>query len=157
MGFEIERKFLVRKDLWRPPGNGAACRQGYLSRTRECVVRVRTADDRAYLAIKGAVSEMTRREFEYEIPFEDAEVLLSEYCEKPLIEKTRYCVAYKGLRWEVDLFSGENEGLVIAELELRAEDQAFEKPDWVGKEVTGDPRYYNANLVGRPFLRWDNA
>ncbi len=154
MTFEIERKFLVKNDGWKSPGRGVVCRQGYLSRTRDCVVRVRTAGDRAYLAVKGALTEITRKEFEYEIPVADAKVLLADFCEKPLIEKIRRLIRYKGFTWEVDAFSGENEGLVIAELELEREDEPFEKPDWIGSEVTGDPRYYNANLVKNPYRRW---
>ncbi|PIP37138.1 MAG: adenylate cyclase [Desulfobacterales bacterium CG23_combo_of_CG06-09_8_20_14_all_52_9] len=151
---EIERKFLVKDDGWKHSAGGVVCRQGYLSRTQDCVVRVRIADDKAYLSVKGAVTAVTRTEFEYEIPFSDAEVLLSDFCENPLIQKIRHVVFYKGFIWEVDEFSGENQGLVIAELELESEDQVFEKPDWVGAEVTGDPKYYNANLVKNPYNQW---
>ncbi len=154
MALEIERKFLVGNDSWRSAGRGALCRQGYLCRSREHVVRVRTTDDKAYLAVKGAVTEITRAEFEYEIPLSDAEEMLSELCEKPLIQKKRYAIFYRGKMWEVDEFFGENEGLVVAEIELEREDQPFEKPPWVSREVTGDPRYYNANLVKNPFKRW---
>ena len=154
MAQEIERKFLVTGDGWKALSCGIVCRQGYLSRTRECVVRVRIADDKAYLSVKGAVTAITRTEFEYEIPFSDAEVLLFDFCEKPLIQKTRHLISFKGFIWEVDEFSGENKGLVIAELELESEDQVFEKPDWVGSEVTGDPKYYNANLVKNPYNQW---
>ncbi len=154
MALEIERKFLVKGDAWRSAGKAVACRQGYISRLKACVVRVRTAGPKAYLCVKGAVTALVRREYEYEIPFSDAEAMLTELCEKPLIQKRRHVIAYKGLTWEVDEFFGENQGLVIAELELERQDQPFEKPPWVGEEVTGDPRYYNANLVKHPFCRW---
>jgi len=154
MAQEIERKFLVSGEGWKISGRSIVCRQGYLSRTKDCVVRVRIAGDKAFISVKGSVTAVIRTEFEYEIPFSDAEVLLSDFCEKPLIQKTRYLVFHEGFTWEVDEFSGENKGLVIAELELENEDQVFEKPDWVGPEVTGDPKYYNANLVKNPYNQW---
>lgn len=109
--------------------------------------------DKAALTIKGAVVGATRPEFEYEIPLDEANQLL-DLCEKPLIEKTRYKIEYRGLMWEVDEFHGMNEGLVIAECELDLEDQAIDKPDWIGGEVTDDPRYYNSNLIATPFTSW---
>jgi CYTH domain-containing protein len=153
MGEEIERKFLVTGDAWRT-GKGIRVRQGYISRGETNTVRVRSTSVGAYLTVKGARRGVTRSEFEYEIPLADAEQLLDSICVKPLIEKVRYVVPYRGLTWEVDEFFGENEGLVIAEVELEREDQEFEKPGWVGEEVTGDPRYYNANLVANPYSKW---
>ena len=153
MGREIERKFLVIGESWKKPGAGVLYRQGYLSTHKERVVRVRTMGDKAALTIKGVTVGASRLEFEYEITLDDAGQLL-DLCEKPLIEKTRYRIEHAGLVWEVDEFHGVNEGLVVAECELEAEDQEIEKPDWVGDEVTGDPRYYNANLVARPFTIW---
>lgn len=153
MGTEIERKFLVQGDGWRG-GGGLTYRQGYLSTAPERTVRVRTAGDKGYLTIKGAGQGASRLEFEYEIPLEEAGQLLEKLCHKPLIEKKRYNVQYGGFTWEVDEFFGENEGLVLAEIELLHEDQAFDRPDWLGREVTGDPRYYNASLAHYPYSRW---
>lgn len=153
MGKEIERKFLVTGDAWRR-GEGIRVRQGYISRGEGHTVRVRSTSVGAYLTVKGARQGVTRSEFEYEIPLDDAEELLDSVCVKPLIEKTRYVIPFRGLTWEVDEFFGENQGLVIAEVELEREDQEFDKPDWVGDEVTGDPRYYNANLVANPYSKW---
>ena len=149
---EIERKFLVKNDSWRD-ARGIRYRQGYLSRVKERTVRVRTVEDRGYLTIKGIAVGATRLEFEYEIPREDADTLLG-MCEQPLIEKNRYKIEHKGLVWEVDEFFGDNQGLIIAELELESENQQFSTPDWVGKEVTGDSRYFNANLIKNPFTAW---
>ena len=154
MGTEIERKFLLTGDEWRSLAKGTAYRQGYLNSQKERTVRVRTIDDKGFLTIKGISVGATRMEFEYEIPVEDARVLLDELCEKPLIEKNRYKIDYAGFTWEVDEFFGENQGLVVAEIELESEDQQFEKPDWVGEEVSGDPRYFNSNLIKEPYSRW---
>jgi adenylate cyclase len=155
MAKEIERKFLVTGDSWRQ-AKGVRYRQGYLNTAQERSVRVRINDDKAYLTIKGTTVGATRLEFEYEIPGQDAQEILDELCERPLIEKNRHKIEHGGLTWEVDEFFGENEGLIIAEIELDSEDQAFEKPDWLGREVTGDPRYFNANLVENPYSRWRN-
>jgi adenylate cyclase len=153
MGREIERKFLVKGDAWRR-AEGTAYRQGYLSSDPERVVRVRTVADKGYLTIKGIARQASRLEFEYEIPVREANTLLHELCERPLIEKKRYKVEHSGLTWEIDEFFAENEGLVIAEVELQSEDQAFIKPTWVGQEVTGDSRYFNSNLIKNPFTKW---
>jgi adenylate cyclase len=149
---EIERKFLVKEGTWRNE-KGTEYRQGYLNSTKERIVRVRTIDDKGYLTIKGLTVGATRMEFEYEIPRRDADAML-DICEKPLIEKTRYKVAAGGFVWEIDVFLGENQGLIVAEVELESEDQAFPKPDWVGEEVTGDPRYFNSNLINNPYSKW---
>jgi len=153
MGVEIERKFLVRGDAWKTGGGGVDCRQGYLSSAVERVVRVRTMGSRARLTIKGESVGAVRQEFEYDIPVEDALSLL-ELCDKPLIEKTRYVIGHGGLVWEVDEFHGVNAGLIIAECELESEDQPVVLPDWIGEEVTGDFRYYNSNLVAKPYSCW---
>jgi len=153
MGREIERKFLVEGKAWRKD-EGTKFRQGYLSTTKERTVRVRTAGDKAYLTIKGVTSGATRPEYEYEIPMGDAEEMLDDLCEKPLIEKHRHKIGYGGLVWEVDEFFGDNAGLVLAEVELDSENQGFEPPPWIGKEVTDDPRYFNANLVSHPYRKW---
>ena len=154
MGREIERKFLVKNDAWRTLAKGATCRQGYLSSAKERTVRIRTVDGRAFLTIKGVSVGATRPEYEYEIPFDEGEEMLDALAEKPLIEKMRYKIRVGGLTWEIDEFLGDNAGLVVAEVELASEAQAFEKPAWVGDEVTDDPRYFNANLVKNPFTRW---
>jgi len=155
MGIEIERKFLLTGDDWRKLAKGTAYRQGYLNSQKERTVRVRTIDETGFLTIKGISVGATRMEYEYEIPMEDANVLLDELCEKPLIKKNRYKIEFAGFFWEVDEFFGENEGLIVAEIELESEDQKFEKPLWVGDEVSGDPRYFNSNLIKNPFTSWD--
>ena len=152
MGKEIERKFLVKEGAWRQ-AKGTQYRQGYLNSTKERIVRVRTIDGRGYLTIKGLTVGASRMEFEYEIPLQDANELLN-ICEKPLIEKIRYTVEDGGMVWEIDEFAGDNQGLIVAEVELDSEDQPFHKPDWIGKEVTGDPRYFNSNLIKIPYTKW---
>ena len=127
MGKEIERKFLLKDNSWRSLAQGTRYRQGYLSSTKERVVRVRTIDDKGFLTIKGVTAGATRTEYEYEIPVDDSEAMLDELCEKPLIEKKRYKIDFDGLTWEVDEFFGENHGLIVAEVELESEDQEFEK------------------------------
>jgi adenylate cyclase len=154
MATEIERKFLVKDDGWRGLGPGSRYRQGYLSTDPGRTVRARVAAGKGFLTIKGKTVNAARAEYEYVIPVEDAEAILDELCERPLIEKTRYRIDYQGLVWEVDEFEGENAGLVIAEVELASADQAVALPAWVGEEVTADPRYYNANLIANPFSRW---
>lgn len=154
MGQEIERKFLVRSMGWKVGAVGIPYRQGYLCRQEARTVRVRIAGDEAYLTIKGQALGIARLEYEYPIPLAEASELLDRLCLKPLIEKTRYRIEYRGRVWEVDEFSGENQGLVVAEVELESPDQPLELPDWVGEEVTHDPRYLNANLVEYPFSRW---
>ncbi len=154
MAQEIERKFLVKTESWRRPDDGVRYRQGYLSTVKERTVRVRTAGDKGYITIKGITVGATRAEYEYEIPLSDANEMLDRLCERPLIEKTRYRIPHGAVVWEVDEFEGENAGLITAEVELRREDQAVSIPDWVGQEVTRDPRYFNANLVAHPFSRW---
>lgn len=152
MAKEIERKFRVDPS-WRPSDDGVAFEQGYLSSHADRVVRVRVEGDRAKLTVKGATRGVTRSEFEYAIPVEDA-VAMMALCEKPIITKRRHVVMHEGKKWEVDVFGGENAGLVIAELELASEDEAFAKPVWALDDVSDDPRYYNSNLVKTPFSRW---
>lgn len=154
MAREIERKFLVKNDAWRKQaGPGVPYRQGYLSTDPARSVRVRVAGDEAFVTIKGRSAGAARDEFEYPIPREDAEQMLENLCIKPLIEKTRYVIREGPLKWEIDEFAGENQGLVIAEMEIPEESTEIEKPGWVGDDVTGDPRYYNINLVYEPFRR----
>ena len=154
MGKEIERKFLVEGSAWRKLAKGTHYRQGYLSTVKERTVRVRTIDDKGFLTIKGITIGATRAEYEYEIPVGDANAMLDNLCERPFIEKTRYKIEYQGFTWELDEFEGENQGLILAEIELSAEDQNFTLPAWIGEEVTGDPRYFNSNLIKKPFTTW---
>ncbi len=152
MGTETERKFLVRGD-W-PREQPVHIRQGYLSRTPERTVRIRRAGDRAFLTIKGMSRGASRAEFEYPIPVGEADQMLDELCEAPLIDKHRYRTTENGVTWEIDEFHGANDGLVIAEVELHSEDQPLTLPSWVGAEVTGDARFFNANLVASPYSQW---
>jgi adenylate cyclase len=154
MSTEIERKFLLRDDRWRG-GTGRLMRQGYLSAGDGVTVRVRVAGpDAAWLTVKGPSRGAGRAEYEYAIPRDDAEEILEHLCVRPLIEKRRYEVEYQGLTWEVDEFLGDNAGLLVAEVELDSAGQAVPLPPWVGEEVTGDPRYYNASLVRWPYSHW---
>jgi CYTH domain-containing protein len=154
MAKEIERKFLLVGDDWRALAKGTRYRQGYLNSAKERTVRVRTIDDKGFLTVKGITTGATRVEYEYEIPHGDCTEMLDNLAEKPIIEKARYKIEFGGFIWEVDEFFGVNKGLVVAEIELKSEDQAFEKPSWVGEEVTGDPRYFNSNLVAHPYTTW---
>ena len=153
MGTEIERKFLVRDRAVLDAATGIAYRQGYLSTDPGRTVRIRRAGDVGYVTIKGVSRGATRAEFEYEIPLDDAVELLA-LCQRPIIEKTRYRIDHAGLTWEVDVFEGDNAGLVVAEVELPSVDTVVEIPPWVGDEVTGDAQYFNANLVKHPFRDW---
>lgn len=154
MSKEIERKFLVNGNVWRTLAQGVLYRQGYLSSAKERTVRVRTAGEKGFLTVKGITNGVTRSEFEYEIPFADADEMLSGLAEKPLIEKRRFKNPAGSLVWEIDEFLGENAGLIVAEIELPDEDAPFERPDWLGREVSNDPRYFNSNLVRHPFSQW---
>lgn len=151
---EIERKFLVTGEPWRAASSGTTYRQGYLSSHPERSVRVRTDGKKAKLTVKGLTRGATRDEFEYDLPLGDAEAMLDQLCERPLIEKTRYLVPYGGRTWEIDVFQGDNLGLVVAEVELASEDESLALPPWVAREVTDDPRYFNSNLVKNPFKNW---
>ncbi|MFA6957013.1 MAG: CYTH domain-containing protein [Thermoanaerobaculia bacterium] len=154
MGKEIERKFLVRVDAWKPQGEGIHFKQGYLNSQKERVVRVRIEGTKAKLTIKGVTTGVTRSEFEYVIPVDDAAILLDQLCEKPLIDKHRHVELHGGKNWEIDVFHGDNEGLVVAEIELASEDEKLELPSWAGPEVSSDPRYFNSNLLKNPYSTW---
>lgn len=154
MAIEIERKFLLKDDSYQGLVKGIKCRQGYIYSDQKTTVRVRTMDNLGYLTIKGATNTIAKLEYEYEIPIEEAQELLDTLCQKPLIEKTRYKIPFEGFIWEVDHFFGENEGLIVAEIELESENQPFTKPSWIGKEVTGDSKYYNASLATTPYNTW---
>jgi CYTH domain-containing protein len=153
MGTEIERKFLVKSDAWKAAAApGVRYRQGYLCSDKERTVRVRVSGDQAWLTIKGLTRGSSRPEFEYPVPLQDGQQML-DLCERPLLEKTRHRVDHGGLTWEVDVFEGDNAGLVLAEVELERADQPIDLPPWAGLEVTDDPRYYNVNLAKHPMPR----
>jgi adenylate cyclase len=153
-GREIERKFLVRDDAWRKDARGTFYRQGYLVASDDCVVRVRVAGEKAYLTIKGRKTALSCPEYEYPLPIAEAMDMLEQICLRPFIEKIRHTLAFKGMTWEIDEFKGENEGLVIAEVELEREDRVIALPGWVGREVSLDPKYLNMNLMKHPYGRW---
>lgn len=152
MATEIERKFLVVGHAWRS-ANGTRICQGYLNRDKNRTVRIRIAGNAAYLTVKGATQGNTRAEFEYAIPLGDAEQLLA-LCDGPTIQKIRHHVMHQGHHWEVDEFQGDNAGLVVAELELAAEDEVFVRPPWLGQEVSDDSRYFNSQLASHPYCKW---
>jgi Uncharacterized protein conserved in bacteria len=154
MGREIERKFLLAGDGWRRLADGIEYRQGYLCADRERTVRVRLAGGRGFLTVKGPTVGAGRDEYEYEIPATEARTMLDTLCPQPQIEKKRYTIPYRGHIWEVDEFFGANHGLLLAEIELADENELFERPDWVGTEVTGDARYSNAMLCRSPYRDW---
>ena len=160
MSTEIERKFLLVNDDWREQADaGVVLRQGYLTSSspdqgQKSSIRVRIAGEQANLNIKSATLGITRQEYEYPIPLADAHALLDSLADGPIIEKTRYHVRHGAHMWEIDVFAGDNRGLVVAEVELAAEDEDFEKPAWLGEEVSDDPRYYNVCLVTHPFKDW---
>lgn len=154
MAVEIERKFLVVGDEWREGRGGTLYRQGYLNSEKERVVRVRVMGDHGRITVKGINQGMRRLEFEYPIPSADAAELMEELCERPIIEKTRYTRLVDGLEWVIDEFHGENDGLIVAEVELDREDQQILIPHWAGKEVTDDVRYFNSNLLANPYKNW---
>ncbi|MGB3615076.1 MAG: CYTH domain-containing protein [Elainellaceae cyanobacterium] len=157
MGTETERKFLVIGDGWRSSSSAVFYRQGYIPTQNQATVRVRRAGDRAYLTVKGPTVGITRAEYEYEIPCDDADAMLNNLCQHPLIEKHRHTLSSDGVLWEVDEFRGENQGLILAEVELSDLDQQVTLPDWVGEEVSLDPRYFNANLARQPYGSWAEA
>lgn len=157
MGIEIERKFLPAGEGWRGLGTPTLMRQGYLVADAVRTVRVRIEGERAVITVKGKSTGASRGEWEYPIPVADAAELLAGLCEQPLVEKIRHRIDVAGHTWEVDEFLGENAGLVVAEIELGAEDEAFEKPDWIGQEVTGEKRYYNSSLIRHPYSQWKDG
>jgi adenylate cyclase len=158
MAIEIERKFLVTSEAWREAAvAGTRFRQGYLIGAVRASVRVRIEGDRANINIKSATLGVRRQEYEYPIPLAEAEEMLDTLCEQPQIEKIRYHIPVGDHTWEVDVFAGDNEGLVVAEVELEDESEAFVRPDWLGQEVSDDARYYNVCLVNHPYKDWDHG
>ena len=155
MATEIERKFLLASDDWR--NNIQYSKhyiQGYFSTNDACSIRIRVCDEQASLNIKSATLGIRRSEYDYPIPIDDAMEMLQNLCKKPLLEKTRYFINHDNHTWEIDEFSGDNEGLVVAEIELDATDEELTLPDWAGKEVSDDPRYYNTCLATNPYKNW---
>ncbi|TPQ24817.1 CYTH domain-containing protein [Methylomonas sp. EFPC3] len=156
MALEVEHKFLLANDAWRDEVEDSVLyKQGYLSGSPLSSIRVRISDSQAWLNIKSATIGTHRLEFEYEIPLADAEQLLAELCHKPVIEKVRHFVRREPHLWEIDEFLGDNQGLIVAEIELSQIGESFAKPTWLGQEVTDDLRYYNNNLAKNPFKDWD--
>ncbi|MCS3801397.1 CYTH domain-containing protein [Niastella sp. OAS944] len=155
MGIEIERKFLVKKDKWAQvvKQERSLFRQGYILSDPQKTIRVRLTDTEAFLTIKGQTVGAARPEFEYNIPMEDARHMLDNFCVSEL-SKIRYFIPYDGHTWEVDEFLGQNEGLIVAEIELSAENEQFSLPDWVDKEVTSEKKYTNSNLAVKPYGEW---
>ncbi|WP_086933506.1 CYTH domain-containing protein [Agarilytica rhodophyticola] len=151
---EIERKYLVDLTRVGTLENGVLMKQGYIPTADNTAVRVRIAGTKAWLTLKGENKGLTRTEFEYEIPQQDAKEMLSQLCKGPSIEKTRYLIRHRHHNWELDIFHGDNEGLVVAEIELNHESEHFEVPTWVTTEVSGDSKYYNSSLLTYPFKQW---
>ena len=155
MGLEIEKKFLIKNDNWKQfVSEEKEITQGYLNANPNRTVRVRIAGKLGFLTIKSKSKGSVRSEFEYEIPIEDATELI-ELCEKPILSKTRFIVKFENHKWEIDVFEKENKGLVVAEIELSKEDEFFLTPDWIGKEVTEETKYYNLQLIENPYSEWD--
>lgn len=155
MPIEIERKFLLKNNAWKKSiSKSTQYKQGYLISDKKRSIRVRISNNKAWLNIKSATIGAQRHEYEYEIPLNEGVEILNTLCEKPIIEKTRHFVNIKEHIWEIDVFSGDNEGLIVAEIELSAIDEVFYKPDWIGKEVTQDLRFYNNKLCQNPFNKW---
>lgn len=154
MSQEIERKFVVSDMSFKEKATAHYIVQGYICSENDRVVRVRIYDNTAYLTIKNATIGFSRNEWEYPIPVDEAKDMLNAVCQQPIIEKTRYELNHKGFKWEIDCFHGANDGLVIAEIELPSEETTFELPPFIGKEVTGNERYYNACLIQHPYSEW---
>lgn len=156
MPLEIERKYLVSGQGWQTAfAERQYLKQGYLSLDPLRTVRVRISDDAAWLTIKGRSEGASRLEYEYAIPVAEAHEMLDALCQgQGIIEKHRYRVPYRGHVWEVDVFEGQNAGLIVAEIELQTPEEAFECPDWVGQEVTHEARYFNSQLAQHPYCNW---
>lgn len=154
MAVEIERKYLIDLNQIGTLENGYRIRQGYITTNKDAVVRVRVKNDKGYLTIKGSNIGVSRLEFEYEIPLVEANEMLDKLCQKPIIDKTRYLIDFEKHIWEIDIFYGDNEGLVIAEVELENENEHLKLPLWIKEEVSGDIKYYNSNLMKYPYNQW---
>lgn len=157
MSIEIERKFLLKNDSWRDHyTKKMELRQGYLSSSKDCTVRVRMSDEECWVTIKGKTKNISRSEFEYLIPKADAESMLMEFAAENVVKKIRYFIDYEGSEWVVDEFFGRNRGLVLAEIELSSEHAIYEKPSWIGEDISNDYRYCNSNLSQNPYSNWKN-
>jgi len=160
MGIEIERKFLLKNDSWKKHVSVSTdFKQGYLlapgsTDITKSSVRIRIEGNKANINIKSMTLSITRQEYEYPIPLEDAEKILKELCEKPLVEKIRHIVIHEEHKWEIDVFSGDNKGLIVAEVELKNESENFSIPHWLGEEVSDQVKYYNVNLIKNPYSSW---
>ena len=154
MAIEIERKFLVKEKPFSIAKRSLKINQGYIINEKSKVIRVREKGDDYFLTIKGNNIGISRLEYDFPISKEDAKELIFHFCNTTLIEKTRHYIEHEEHTWEVDEFHGKNNGLIVAEIELESEDEKFEKPDWVGEEVTQDDRYYNMNLAIHPYTSW---
>jgi len=154
MAIETERKYLLKNDNWKQNSTPVLIRQGYLFTSENSAMRVRIQGEKAFINIKSSKNGLTRLEYEYAVPTDDANEILDKLCHQPLIVKNRYIVNYCGKKWEIDEFLDENEGLVVAEIELKAENEEFEKPEWIGEEVTFEKRYYNSQLTAHPYKKW---
>jgi len=155
MAVEIERKFLLSSDEWRTQIDHSICmRQGYLSCTESSAIRVRIENEQAHINVKKSLDGIHRLEYEYGIPLDDAEEMLDKIAIRPIIEKTRHEIRIGKHLWEIDEFLGDNKGLIVAEIELGSADEVFERPDWIGKEVSQDTRYFNSSLIEQPFCLW---
>jgi len=157
MSLEIERKFIVlSRDFKKSAEKSLQIRQIYLFHDKQTLMRIRFLDDKAFLTIKKNINDMVRHEFEYPVPKRDALHMMDIFSDLPCINKTRHLFPWHGMTWEIDEFHGRNEGLLIAEIELKNENQSIEKPSWLGKEVTGDAKYFNVNLSEKPYSKWKN-
>jgi adenylate cyclase len=154
MGVEIERKFLVEKNKLPKLSEGYTIKQGYIQTAGVNTVRVRIRDNEAFLTLKSSSRGRKRLEYEYSLPLDDAQEILENLCQKPFIDKKRYLIQHQGHTWEIDIFEGENKGLIVAEIELESEDESFTIPEWVTQEVTEDKRYANSNLIKKPYSAW---
>jgi len=155
MATEIERKFMIINDHWREDADeGMPIIQAYMGSNDKSSIRIRIQGEQANLNIKSKTLGIERSEYEYAIPLTEAKEMLENLCDRPFIEKTRYHVIHDHHKWEIDVFAGDNEGLIVAELELASADEVFSLPDWIGKEVSDDPRYYNICLVTHPYNKW---
>jgi len=155
MGIEIERKFLIKNERWRSlVETSKSCTQGYVNLKGNGSIRIRIIGDKGFVTLKGPREGIRRSEFEYEIPVADATILLDSFCDAAVISKIRHELTYEGNLWEIDEFSGENNGLLIAEIELESEHQTVSLPDWVGKDVSEDERFFNAHLAKHPISSW---
>ena len=154
MAVEIERKFLVDRFQLPKLDKGTKLKQGYIESAPGKVVRIRTADEKAFLTLKGKTENFSRLEYEYEIPYEDALEILDKLCTKPIIAKTRYIIHYAGKKWELDIFEEDNQGLMVAEIELNSEEETFELPPWVLREVSHLKEYRNNFLATNPYKNW---